>query len=95
MVIKLINNKKHDRLRIDERLKVIAAPDGGKMKARIVVRKCEFMLTIYVNGLYLKSYPIGIGREDATPTASFKIVDRPKGEAEKPKAAPEAKPATP
>ncbi|TET38962.1 MAG: LysM peptidoglycan-binding domain-containing protein [Planctomycetota bacterium] len=74
--IQRINKKRDDRLRIGERLKIICGPDDSKMNVKVVVCKSEFTLTVYLNGVYMRSYPVAIGRDDATPTATFKIVDR-------------------
>ncbi|MHC4663751.1 MAG: L,D-transpeptidase family protein [Planctomycetota bacterium] len=74
--IQFINRKKNAMLRVGERLKVISGPEGNKMSVKVVISKIEFTLTVYLNGVYLRSYPVAIGREDATPTATFKIIDR-------------------
>jgi LysM repeat protein len=74
--IQKINKKRNDRLRLGERLKIICGPDNSKMNVKLVVRKSEFTLTVYLNGVYLRSYPVAIGRDEATPTATFKIIDR-------------------
>lgn len=68
-----INNLSDPRLmRVDQKMKVVLGP----IHARVV--KHEFRLDLYVqnaNGakIYLKSFPVGLGRDDSTPVGRFHI----------------------
>lgn len=72
-VLLQVNGLSDPRLmRVDQKMKVILGP----VHARIV--KHEFRLDLYVlnaNGakIYLKSFPVGLGRDDSTPVGKFHI----------------------
>ncbi len=74
--IKKINRMKGNRITFGQRIKVIKGTDSNNMYMRIRVVKSEYRLYVYLNGYLLKKYPIGIGRDDLTPSATFKLIDR-------------------
>jgi lipoprotein-anchoring transpeptidase ErfK/SrfK len=67
-MIKRINGMEHDRLTVRQQLKIIPGP------ASIVAVKSEFRLALLMDGAFVKEYPIGIGKEDRTPSGEF-VVD--------------------
>lgn len=66
-LLKRINLKRSDRLRIDERLKVL------KGEPSIVVDKAHLKLTLLLDGVYVRQYPICVGKHDQTPEGEFTI----------------------
>jgi lipoprotein-anchoring transpeptidase ErfK/SrfK len=76
LFIQKINGLSDTAIAMGQRLKVIKGVDSDNMKMEIFVSKSEYTLTIYINGYLLKKYPVGIGRENLTPEATFKVVDR-------------------
>ena len=63
-----INAMKGDRLRAGQRLKVLRGP------ASVVAYKREFRMVLLLNGVYVKEYPMGIGRDDTpTPDGTFVV----------------------
>jgi len=67
-MIARLNGMQSDRLSVGQRLKIIEGP------ASVVVCKSEFRLALFMNGVYVKEYPICIGRDDLTPAGSL-VVD--------------------
>ncbi|MCX7703244.1 MAG: L,D-transpeptidase family protein [Planctomycetota bacterium] len=71
-----INNIKDERkLNIGDRLK-IPAPKGKKMEAFVQVDKSEHSLSVFINGLFLKRYAVGLGKDDRTPEGEFTIMSK-------------------
>jgi lipoprotein-anchoring transpeptidase ErfK/SrfK len=73
--------KDASKIRVGQRVKVLASPDGGPMEMTVLVDKSEFRLTVYFNGHYLKEYEVGIGQYDFTPSAEFTVgekIEKPK-----------------
>ena len=68
--IRRINNMKTSNIRAGDNLKVVTG------KFSIEVDKSEFTLTLYLNGDFVKEYPIAYGnpKESPTPEGTFKIV---------------------
>jgi lipoprotein-anchoring transpeptidase ErfK/SrfK len=67
--LQLINGMTGDRLRAGQKLKVIAGP------ASAVAFKNEFRLALLLGGVYVKEYPIAVGRDGSeTPNGMF-VVD--------------------
>lgn len=62
-----INRKKSDRIRVDEKLKVLT----GEVKA--LVDKSDLTLTLLLNSAYVKQYPVCLGQDNATPTGTFVV----------------------
>jgi len=68
-MLQLINGMTGDRLRAGQKLKVIAGP------ASAIAFKNEFRLALLVGGVYVKEYPIAIGKVGSeTPDGAF-VVD--------------------
>jgi len=62
-----LNRLKSDRIRIDDRLKVVKGPFD------VVIEKSKFKLSLQLGNKYVKSYRVGVGKEDSTPTGVFKV----------------------
>lgn len=67
-MIARINGMKNDRLRVGQKLKMLAGSTSA------VVYKGEFRLALLLDGIYVKEYLIGIGKDDLTPAGEF-VVD--------------------
>ncbi|MCD6415121.1 MAG: L,D-transpeptidase family protein [Planctomycetes bacterium] len=67
MVALLNGMEPDDLLRAGRQLKVLAGAPS------IVVWKGEFRLALLFDGAYVKEYPIGIGKDDSTPSGQFKV----------------------
>ena len=65
-----LNRMKNDRIRVDDRLKVVKGPFDA------VVEKSKYKLSVYLGNKYVKSYAIGIGKEDSTPAGAFKVTSK-------------------
>ncbi len=66
--LQTLNGMSGDRLRLGQKLKVISGP------ASAVAYKSEFRLALLLNGVYVKEYPIGIGKEGSeTPKGAFTV----------------------
>ena len=71
MLIEHCNNiKDASKIRAEQRLKVVEGP------LHAVVHKSEFRLDLYVQDLYVKSFPVGLGQFDSTPTGAWLVVDK-------------------
>lgn len=68
MIAVLNGMTEKDTLRIGRKLKII------KGTPSIVAWKGEFRLALFIEGAYVKEYPIGIGKGDLTPAGDF-VVD--------------------
>lgn len=66
-MIKRVNGMQSDNLSVGQRLKIIPGP------ATILACKSEFRLALFMNGVYVKEYPIGIGRENLTPSGEYEV----------------------
>jgi len=66
-MIKLLNGMQSDNLSIGQRLKIIPGP------ATVLACKSEFRLALFMNGAFIKEYPIGIGRDDLTPSGDYEV----------------------
>lgn len=58
------------RLREGQKLKVIDGPFGA------VITLTDFELTLHLGGQYVRSYPCCIGKNNATPTGKFKVLNK-------------------
>jgi hypothetical protein len=65
--IKLFSGLKRDLINVGMRLKI---PKG---KLSIVVRKSTFKLHVMYEGLIVKTFKVGIGKNDGTPAAKFVV----------------------
>ena len=65
--IKRINNLKTDALHIGQRLKIVSGT------WEIFVYKSKFLLDVYLNGQFVKEYPVSTGMYDKTPEGEFVI----------------------
>ena len=66
-LIMRVNRKSDDRIRIDERLKIL------KGTPSIVVDKSGLTLTLLLDNVYVKLYPVCIGQFDKTPVGTFEV----------------------
>lgn len=72
MIARINQIDKPSSLAAGQTIKVVP---GGDLA--ILVIKSRFMLTVFKNGIYLKSYPVGIGKEgEDTPTGETTIANR-------------------
>lgn len=62
-----INRKKSDRIRVDEKLKVLTGEVG------VLVDKSDLVLTLLMSNTYVKQYPVCVGQDNATPTGTFVV----------------------
>ncbi len=59
------------RLAAGEKLKVVNGPFNA------VVHKSAFRLDVYLDDLYIRSFPVGLGKEEsATPTGTFRVKEK-------------------
>ncbi len=68
MIARLNGISDPGNLSVGQTLKIVSGPPS------IVAVKEEFRLTLLMDGLYVKEYEIGIGKDDRTPARSF-VVD--------------------
>ena len=66
-LIKMVNQRSSNNIRPGERLKII------KGEFSVLVEKRQFRLMVFLNGHYIKEYPVGLGRNDKTPVGGFVI----------------------
>ena len=70
--IMVVNHLRRTLIRVGQRLKIPRGP------FEVVVIKGEYRLIALQDGKWLAEYPIGTGRDDSTPEASFEIVEKTK-----------------
>jgi hypothetical protein len=58
------------RIRAGQRLKVVRGPFEA------VVDLSDFELTVYLNGLWVRTYRVGTGRNDKTPVGAFTVLNK-------------------
>jgi LysM repeat protein len=73
MAVQLVNKLKGDKIRAEQKLKMIKGPFN------VVVHKADFRLDLFLNDpsgepVYIRSFTIGLGEHDSTPLGSW-IVD--------------------
>lgn len=67
-IIRWVNKRSSDMLRIGEELAILPGPIW------LDVNKKAFMLSVFLeNGLYLRGYDVGLGKDDKTPLGTFTI----------------------
>lgn len=76
LIMKINGIKDPRKLRVGQRLKILASASGGPMRMSILVDKSEFRLSVYLNGHFLREYHVGIGQHDFTPAGEFIIGER-------------------
>lgn len=69
-LLQRLNRLEGTSIRIDQRLKVVRGPFD------VVVEKSKFKLSVYLGNKYVKSYDVGLGKEDSTPAGSFKVISK-------------------
>ncbi len=73
--IKRINYLTSNMIHPDDRLKILQGPFD------IVIEKSRFRLMVFRSGIFVKEYPIGLGKNGTTPEGEFavtkKLVDPP------------------
>lgn len=66
-----INNLPNmNMIRIGQTLKVIKGP------FRAVVDKSEFRMDVYLGDVLVRSYPVGLGADDSTPTGEWQVLNK-------------------
>jgi len=68
-MIARINRIQPDRIRAEQQLKILT----GRTSA--VVWKGEFRLALLLDGVYVKEYPVGIGKDELTPSGELTVAD--------------------
>ncbi|NOX57164.1 MAG: L,D-transpeptidase family protein [Planctomycetes bacterium] len=58
------------RIRAGQKLKVIRGPFSA------FIDLSDFQLTVHLHGYYVKSYRVGIGKDGATPTGTFTVLNK-------------------
>lgn len=76
LIMKINNISDPTKLRVGQRVKILADSNGGQMKMSILIDKSEFRLTLYLNGYFLREYHVGIGQHDFTPVGEFTVGER-------------------
>lgn len=69
-LLQRLNRLEGTSIRIDQRLKVVRGPFDA------VVEKSKLKLSVYLGNKYVKSYDVGLGKEDSTPVGSFKVISK-------------------
>jgi lipoprotein-anchoring transpeptidase ErfK/SrfK len=54
-------------IRVGQKLKVLTGP------RHVLVDKSDFRLALLIDGDFIKEYPVGLGKNNETPTGRFKI----------------------
>ena len=65
-----LNQVDPHRIRPGQDLKVIKGPFSA------VVELNSFNLTVHAHGYYVRRYAVGLGRDDATPEGTFRVVNK-------------------
>jgi len=66
-LIQRINGLTSTSIRVDEKLKIVKGPFDA------VVEKNKYRLSVYLGSQYVKSYRVGLGKNDSTPVGNFKV----------------------
>ncbi|MCK4341537.1 MAG: L,D-transpeptidase family protein [Phycisphaerae bacterium] len=69
-ILAAINSVHPNRIRAGQKLKVIRGPFHA------TIHKSKFRLDIYLGNLYVRSYRVGLGKENGTPEGVWKVKDR-------------------
>lgn len=67
MIARINAIRNRNRIREGQQLKIVS---GARS---ILIEKSRFTLTLFMDGLYVKQYPVGIGEDNKTPTGTFAI----------------------
>jgi len=59
-----------NRIRAGQRLKVVRGPFHA------VVSKSDYSLDVYLQGTFLKRFPVGLGADDGTPTGRWRVAGK-------------------
>jgi len=70
MYLARLNRVTPEKLQAGQRLKIVRGPFGA------VVDLDDFRLTVHAHGWYVHHYPIGIGRDEKTPTGEFTVKEK-------------------
>ena len=65
-----LNHVDPKRIRPGQQLKVIKGPFCA------IVELNHFLLTVHAYGYYVRAYPIGVGKENATPAGKFTVLNK-------------------
>jgi hypothetical protein len=66
-MIQRVNGMSSDRIKQNQKLKILRGP------VSCVAFISEFRMAMFIGGVYAKEYPIGIGKDDKTPTGEFVV----------------------
>jgi lipoprotein-anchoring transpeptidase ErfK/SrfK len=65
-----LNRVDPERIQAGQELKVLQGPFS------VVVDLSRFELTVHAHGYYVTRFPVGIGKEGATPVGTFRVTDK-------------------
>lgn len=65
-----LNKTDPKKIRPGQKLKVVEGPFAA------VISTSQYRLYIHVNGAYVKSFRVGLGKDNSTPTGSFTVKDK-------------------
>lgn len=65
-----LNRTDPKRIQIGQKLKVTKGPFGAVVDLR------EFVLTVHLNGYYVKRYQVGIGKDGSSPLGKFPVLNK-------------------
>ncbi|RKY17897.1 MAG: hypothetical protein DRP63_02925 [Planctomycetota bacterium] len=75
-LIMRINGLTSTNIRIGQRLKIPVPPESRRMNAFVQVDKSEHTLSVFVSGLFVKCFKVGLGAEDRTPKGVYTITSK-------------------
>ena len=75
-LIMRINGLTSTNIRIGQRLKIPVPPESRRMDAFVQVDKSEHTLSVFVSGLFVKCFRVGLGAEDRTPKGVYTITSK-------------------
>ncbi len=55
---------------------VPSSPEAAEHDVFLVVDKGRFLMTVFVRGAPVRQFPVGVGRNDSTPTGRFRVVNK-------------------
>ena len=70
LIMKLNDIKNPNLIRRDQRLKIIQGPFHA------VLEKSKFTLSVYLGDKYVKSYKVGLGKDNSTPEGEFAVMHK-------------------
>ena len=75
-LIMRINGLPSTTIHIGQRLKIPVTSEKKRMEAFVQVDKSEHTLSVFVSGLFVKCFKVGLGAEDRTPKGTYTITSK-------------------